>query len=1261
MDQKNNLPMHLLIDLQACQSVEHGKRGIGIYANSLVHALISQADGRRISFLINGDMEESAIELRRELKTKVDPQDIHVWTSPSPRNAGDEGNAWRIEASQLVRDALIASIAPDCFLLLSPFEGWIDDCVCSLPSADIAIATVVVVYDLIPYTYPDIYLRDPRLRNWYLNVLRGLARADVLLAISDSSRQEILGALEYAPDCVLNISAAVNERYAPQVVMPESAEREVRARLKLKKPFVMYTGGIDHRKNIDLLIEAFATTGRIAKSHQLAIVCKVQPEEFERLRALARRVGLPNDALVLTGFVTDEDLLALYGLCELFVFPSWHEGFGLPVLEAMSVGAPVIVSKTSSLPEVVGLDGVVFDPRDKQSIADAIIRVLSDDALRERLASNGLSRSKQFSWKRTGTEAWKGIEMAVGARCAEVLAARQVPARRGKPKLAYLSPLPPQQSGIADFSAELLPELVAYYDIELVVDDIDRPINLDGLVVPVRDVPWFLANAKRFDRVLYHFGNSEFHGHMFDVLAKVGGTVVLHDFYLGNLHQWLQEKGRIPGLWQQALYEGHGYYALKMLGEAVDQSITAQYAIAYKFPCNWSVVAAADGVIVHSTHSRTLANEWYGGDKAACFAQIPLLRKVQHTVDRAEARRVLGLDDGQLVVASFGMLSANKRNESLLEAWLTSFGHRADCKLVFVGKAADLAWQTMLYERARAVGAENVFITGFADAETYRHWLASADIAVQLRRQSRGETSAAVLDCMAWGIPTIVNAHGSLAELPRETVITLEDEFSVEDLATSIGRLIDSKETRSALARAGRDYLERLHDPARIAKQYSLTIDALYERSSRRILKHAVDQLSAIRSTVEPTSTDRDAVALGLAPLLGPLTSHPQLLLDVSELARTDARTGIQRVVRSILSELLTQNKTGWRIEPVYSNGDGVYRYARRFTCAFLGCPDMGLDDDPMDATTGDLFVGLDLAPTVITASEFFSTLRAKGVEITFVLYDMLPVARPEWFPANATEILGRWYPTVATIADRIVAISRSVADEFAAWLPTTGRKIPLQLSWFHLGADVQASVPSRGMSPEEEERLRWLRHNGNLVLMVGTIEPRKGHDQVLDAFVKLRERNVNANLVIVGKQGWCVEQLIERLGNEVIAASGVTWFSAASDELLDQLYDSANLLLVASRGEGFGLPIIEATMRGVTVLARDIPVFREVGGDGIFYFSGDSAKDLADSIERSLDAVRNGAVPNQAAVAVNSWATSAERFLDAVTGKSSYKTWSPG
>lgn len=1246
---KVDFSAHVLVDLQACQSLVHGSRGIGRYATSLVEGILRLARGRRLSFLLNGDMPESAAELRSGLLADMDPSAIHTWHAPAPRRAIDEANRWRGDAARVIRDAVIESIAPDCVLLTSFFEGWVDDCVSALPSSEARVATAVVVYDLIPFLYQDIYLRDAGLKAWYLRKIERLAKVDVVLAISESARREVMEVTGLDSSRVINISSAVDPRFLPQA-LSAAEEQSVRQRLGLDKPFVMYTGGIDHRKNIDLLIEAFADTGTYAKTHQLAIVCKVESGEAARLMELGRSAGLQKGALVLTGYVSDDDLLTLYAMTELFVFPSWHEGFGLPVLEAMSVGAPVAVAMSSSLPEVVGPNGQFFDPYKKKSITDALLRLLSDASLREHVARNGLERSREFSWDRTASAGWTGLMHAVAMRKRNepVLAEP----RWTRPKLAYLSPLPPQRSGIADFSAELLPELTAHYDIELIIDDGAPVPELDGLALPIRTTSWFLQNADRFDRVLYHFGNSEFHSHMFDVLERVPGVVVLHDFFLGNLHHFLQDTGQRPGIWQQALYEGHGYGALDVLKTNIDRNVTA-----FAFPCNWRVLSRSDGIIVHSSHSKELAAQWFGPEIAESVIQMPLLRKAHPPADRAAARRALGVRDDKLIVATYGMLSAAKCNDSLVEAWIAGFADRDDCHLVFVGHAADPAWEHSLRQRLDKLGVSNFSITGFVDATIYRKWLAATDVAVQLRRQSRGETSAAVLDCFAWSIPTIVNAHGSMAELPPESAIIIDDLFTIESLVAAMNMLLMSDKVRKLLGRAGRDYLIQQHDPALVASMYRDTIETLDAKSSRRMLQRAVSRLTATGNAFVPIDADLDGLSIGLSPLFGPAMPRPQLLVDVSELVQSDARSGIQRVVRSVLRELLANGVPGWRVEPVYTTGGGAYAYARSFTCRFMDIPETGLPDDVIEAGANDVFLGLDLVPTGIpAATKALSSLRANGVKLAFVVYDLLPVVHPEWFPPNAPAVLAPWYEAVARLADRVICISRSVADEFAAYVEDRRRSIPLELSWFHLGADVEASRPSSGITDIEAEIIQRLENQSNIVLMVGTIEPRKGHDQALEAFARLRERHTDVRLVIVGKQGWCVEDVVDRLRQDVQVSDDVVWFPSASDQVLERLYKLAKLVLVASRGEGFGLPIVEAAMRGVTVLARDLPVFREVGGTGIIYFSGDDGDSLAQEIEMALGMVNTSGAPDLSGVSILPWSLSTSRLIEAATGKFVYR-----
>ena len=140
----------------------------------------------------------------------------------------------------------------------------------------------------------------------------------------------------------------------------------------------MYTAGIDHRKNIEGLIHGYALLpDEIRRNHHLAIVCAAQAESISAIKQHARKQG-GEDEFLLTGFVSDEDLLVLYNICSGFCFPSFHEGFGLPALEAMQCGAATIGSNASSIPEVIGRTDALFDPHDKIDIARLLHRLLTD-------------------------------------------------------------------------------------------------------------------------------------------------------------------------------------------------------------------------------------------------------------------------------------------------------------------------------------------------------------------------------------------------------------------------------------------------------------------------------------------------------------------------------------------------------------------------------------------------------------------------------------------------------------------------------------------------------------------------------------------------------------------------------------------------------------------------------------------------------------------------------------------------------------------
>lgn len=1240
--------MRIVLDLQACQATNR-ERGIGRYSMSLALAMARNARGHDIRIALNSAFPESIEPLRQAFDSFLPNEHLTVFDVPEAIS-GSTINTWRRRAAERVREAYLASLAPDIVHVASLFEGWVDDAVTSVSAFGNGFCTgfdtAITLYDLIPLLRKETYLTDARMRDWYYRKLQALKNAGQLLAISESSRQEAITALQLPGDRVVNISTAADDIFRPLTLSLE-ASGSLKQRFQLNKPFLMYTGGIDYRKNIEGLIEAFALLpSSIREQYQLAIICKIHDDDRQRLESLVLRSGLKKTDVVFTGFVAENDLVALYNSATLFVFPSLHEGFGLPVLEAMSCGIPVIGSNSSSIPEVIGFKDALFDPSDTRAISTKIYQALNDDSFRSALREHGLEQAKKFSWDASAERALTAFEeLHEQQREKREIT---VAVKSSRPRLAYVSPLPPEKSGIADYSAELLPELARFYDIEVVTE---QAIVTDPWLAanfPLRSVAWFAEHADSYDRIIYHFGNSAFHQHMFGLLPQYPGIVVLHDFFLSGVVNYLDHSGYLPGALSAGLYESHGYVAL------IAQKNRGREAAIWEYPCNKNVLDRAAGVIVHSHFSASLADAWYGPGSASAWRYIPHLRALPGTVDRQAARKALGLADTDLVICSFGLLGITKLNERLLEAWLNSpLAADARCHLIFVGENDAGAYGKKLSSTiAASARHDRIKITGFASTETYRAYLAAADFAVQLRARSRGETSGTVLDCLAHGIPTIVNAHGSSADLPDNILLKLKDEFSQAELEAALLSLWSDTALGQRLSRQGIEHIHREHHPARIGEQYRDAIEHFTVNSPVTAYQRLIGSLSSISETSEFPAEDMMATAASIAAN-SPQGGGRQLLVDVSELVQRDAKSGIQRVVRNILDHLLKSPPEQYRIEPVFDDGNG-YRYARQFTLGLLELPSFpGIENAVIETHAGDIFLGLDLHPSGVPRHEqTFIRLRNRGVKVCFVVYDLLPILRPDVFVAGAEKGFTSWLRTVTKVADGLICISKAVADDLVQWIETQNadRSRQLKISHFHLGADIVEplnEITATNDLPALPEAIG----QAPSLLMVGTIEPRKAHSQALDAFERLWAEGRAVNLVIVGKKGWLVEELIARIQRNPQLNRHLFWFEGASDSQLLQLYNTAAALLAASEAEGFGLPLIEAAQHKLPLIVRDIPVFREVAGEHAYYFEGKTTESLATALRQWLDLHASEKAPPSHGLPWLSWQQSTQQLLACVIG----------
>lgn len=1368
--------MRIVIDLQAAQSPDSRHRGIGRYSIALAKAMLRNRGEHEVLIALNGVFADTIEPLREMFSEWLPAEAIRVWHATVPPIAVAAAAPAHRHAAELVREAFLASLNADVVHLSSMFEGG-GYAVTSIHKSGSPHLTAVTLYDLIPHIYPEVYLPSPGAQGNYAEKLGHLCRADIWLAISESSRQEGIERLGLPHEQVVNISSAVDEHFTARPVAP-GREDELRKRYRLPRPFVMYTGGIDHRKNIEGLIQAWAALpATLRTAHQLSIVCSVLPPDRSRLEQLALDRGLAPGDLVLTGFVPEEDLVDLYRLCKLFVFPSQHEGFGLPALEAMSCGAPVIGSNNSSIPEVIGRADALFDALSTESIAGKIQECLENEQLRTSLVDHGRSQARLFHWDSCARIALAAFERAVKQ---ERTAA---PPALARPKLAFVSPLPPERSGIAGYSAELLPALAAHYEIDLILDQatLDAP-QLAGLCGQ-QTAEWFMEHGHEYDRVVYQFGNSTYHEYMFPLLERHPGTVVLHDFYLSGLMAHLELHG--GGLqWSQALYESHGWGAVAERFHASPLSDAV-----YAFPANFPVLRQALGVIVHSEHALRLANEWYGPELTEEWALIPLLR-TPAACDREGARQRLGLAADDFVVCSFGMLGPTKLNHRLLEAWRQCELSRAPgTRLLFVGEQQRGPYGSAL-EKELASGPGNVQVTGWVDNQAYQDYLDAADIAVQLRCLSRGETSAAVLDCMNHGLPTIANREGSMADLDPEAVCLVEQEFTDGELAAALDELWRRPERRAAMSQRSRHVVHTLHHPQACADAYAVAIEHYAKRAqagvgplvdeigqvlagrpvepllaslaqaiavnmperraARQVLVDVTHQVRGLAGAAPlppllrhmltdaltgwraepvyqsptgewryarqytlgqldcpghvladdlidlqpgdlwfalpgleggnpPTQPLQRLIEIGLTPAhldhAQPVwsalaaTTHPsrqrRWFVDISELVQRDWQSGIQRVVKNYLLELLLHSPADTRVVPVCATVEEPgYRVAQRYTLQLAGIEGGPAQGQRIDPREGDLFFGLDLQPHVVAAqADFLEGLREQGVQLAFMVYDLLPIRLPDCFSAGAAEHHARWLNVVAK-ADLAVCISQAVADDLALWLrQNPGARsdgAPLQIRAVHLGADLRHSLPSKGVPKAAERLLQQLRQRPSF-LMVGTLEPRKDHAAVLAAFERLWANGQDVSLVISGRAGWMVESLVERLRSHPERNQRLFWIEDASDEYLERVYSSCACLIAASRGEGFGLPLVEAAQHGISIIARDLPVFREVAGEHAFYFADAAPEPLAADLKQWLGLYREGRHPSSKGMPWLTWHQSAERIKQILLGQAAQPATASG
>jgi len=381
-------PGSVWLDARGTQSIGHAERGIARYVSEHAEALLELAPELIGWIGLNPDLPLPEAGAAFELSGKL------AWQTTS---------AGPLDGPPLI------------YHVMSPFEAELD-LEQIWPRWSRSSRLVVTLYDLIPLIMREQYSAD-----WGYWATAWIARlglmrsAHQVLTISERTAEDAIEHLRLPENRVTVIGSGVSGRFSSLVSSREEARAVIRSGLpKVRPRYLLYVGGVDYRKNLEGALRGYAALPPAMRdAHQFVIVCKLPLHRRISLRAFALDLGIEPRNLLLTGFLPDRDLAALYRDCELFIFPSLYEGAGLPILEAMTCGAPVAASRASAMPEFLGDPAATFDPADPVDVARCIREVLASPSLLDALRQSSRRQVSVHTWRRVAERTVEGYERAL--------------------------------------------------------------------------------------------------------------------------------------------------------------------------------------------------------------------------------------------------------------------------------------------------------------------------------------------------------------------------------------------------------------------------------------------------------------------------------------------------------------------------------------------------------------------------------------------------------------------------------------------------------------------------------------------------------------------------------------------------------------------------------------------------------------------------------------------------------------------------------
>ncbi len=634
------------------------------------------------------------------------------------------------------------------------------------------IRSIATILDVIPLVYKQEYL-DPmgqRLKESFADRLGSAVYAQRVQTISAASARDIARFAKIPEGNLDIIYPGVGHDFRP-LDRPQITE-ELR-QLHLTGPFIFSLLGFHHSKNLRHTIMAFARLPRPLRDlYQFVILSPLSPDQAQIVESWIASEGLTGSVRLLRN-VSHETLLALYNGATAVLHAAFYEGFGLPVLEALACGTPVVASDIPVLREIAAEAAVYVDPRAPEAIAAGLARLLADQELQAQLRTAGRQRAQLFNWERAAQALLDSYQAALAAPLPGPQpegAARNLPnilpSVPRRLHLAFWSPFNPKLSGISDYSESLVAALHQYADVDCFVEGYQPTNRALSDTVPVYDARAYaqLSAQRPYDSNLYQIGNNALHRYIYQQALQTPGIITLHDVVLYYLiYHTLVKESDTRAFWAEVVYSE---------GAAAAERARREYLqgrnVDYELALHRRIVETSLGIVAHSRWAAERITP-----AATSPVQIIPMGCTLFPPDGGRfarmARALLDWPPDALVIGVFGIMHRVKRVETIARVYRRLRQQFPQLALVLMGPVDPTAWPLIneLQQNPHETHAAGIHLyPGYASPEMLLTAMLAVDLGVNLRNPTAGETSATLHTLLAMGKPVIVSNIGTYREYP---------------------------------------------------------------------------------------------------------------------------------------------------------------------------------------------------------------------------------------------------------------------------------------------------------------------------------------------------------------------------------------------------------------------------------------------------------------------------------------------------------------